>query len=221
MEQKIPFRKIFYKIFRHVADSVKLNYGLNYLLAAVLTFFIFNLGWDVAWQKFFLMHRAVFDAGFLPVFLGTFVPVLVPGWLYFSGRAFGKAQRQLVGLALGQAAILGFSVSTFIKLFTGRVPPIIFGSSNLVPGVFRFGFYRGGWFNGWPSSHTTTAFAMAMALIQLCPNNRVIKICAWAFALFIGLGVSTNIHWLSDAVAGALIGYAIGRSVGWDFKKFL
>lgn len=33
--------------------------------------------------------------------------------------------------------------------------------------------------------------------------------------------MSTNIHWLSDALAGALIGYAIGHSVGENFAGLL
>jgi hypothetical protein len=34
-----------------------------------------------------------------------------------------------------------------------------------------------------------------------------------------GIGVSLNVHWASDALAGALIGYAVGKTVGKSFTK--
>jgi len=39
--------------------------------------------------------------------------------------------------------------------------------------------------------------------------------------LLIGVGVSTNIHWLSDVVADILIGHAIGKIVENDFRSLL
>lgn len=39
------------------------------------------------------------------------------------------------------------------------------------------------------------------------------KVWAIAYAVYIGLGVSVTVHWLSDAVTGALIGYMIGDFV--------
>jgi len=75
-----------------------------------------------------------------------------------------------------------------------------------------------GIFDGWPSGHTTNAFAMATTLIELYPHNTKLKWWARTYAVLIGWGVSTNIHWLSDAVAGALIGYAIGKTVGRSFR---
>jgi len=217
---RISINKIFYKIFNHICLSVKYNYGLNYLVAGAATYIIVKSGMDWMWYSFFHAHIWIFYAGFISVIAGQFLPIIIPLWLYFAGRRKKDIAKQITGLALGQAAILGFVISTFIKLFTGRMPPELFvGSLNNSAG-FQFGFYRGGWFNGWPSSHTTTAFAMAITLIGLYPNSKAVKIGAWIFAVGIGLGVSVNIHWLSDVVAGALIGYAIGKVVGAGFKNW-
>ncbi len=90
-----------------------------------------------------------------------------------------------------------------------------------IRGDFRFGFLKGGANNGWPSSHTTAAFAMATTLAELYPDNMTVKICAFTYASLIGIGVSTNIHWASDAFAGALIGYAIGKTVGASFRNLM
>lgn len=62
---------------------------------------------------------------------------------------------------------------------------------------------------------------MAVMLIKLYPENATIRVDGLAYASLIGLGVSTNIHWLSDAFAGALIGYAIGETVGRTFKTLM
>jgi membrane-associated phospholipid phosphatase len=221
MDSKIPFSKIFYKFWSHIAGSVSFSYGLNYLLAGVLTLGIVQSGFDWIWNRFSVAHPIIFYAGFASALLGMFIPVVVPLGLYISGRIKKKLNRQITALALGQAAILGFVISTVIKLFTGRIPPESFGKVVNNSHGFQFGFYRGGWFDGWPSSHTAVAFAAAAALIALYPNNKAVKIGALVFAFAIGLGVSLNIHWFSDFVAGALIGYAIGKTVGWDFKKLM
>ena len=77
----------------------------------------------------------------------------------------------------------------------------------------------GGAFQGWPSSHTATAFAMSMALVALFPKNKFVKYSAIIYAVYIGLGVSTTIHWFSDFVAGAILGTVIGLVVGKSFLK--
>ncbi len=219
MGKEQPVSKIFYRIFNHIGKSVKYNYGLNYLLAAAITWIIVKIGLDWAWYKYSAGHLWVFNLGFISVVAGMFLPIIIPLGLYIFGRADQKPLWQIRGLAVGQAAILGWIISTVIKVFTGRLPPEHFAGLLNNSSGFQFGFYRGGWFNGWPSSHTTVAFAAAITLAEFYPNNKMVKIGAWIFALLIGLGVSVNIHWLSDAVAGAFIGYAIGKSVGNEFQK--
>jgi membrane-associated phospholipid phosphatase len=59
-------------------------------------------------------------------------------------------------------------------------------------------------FNSMPSGHTTTAFAVAFALMALQP-----RYARWliAFAVAIGLSrIMVNAHYLSDVLAGAVVG---------------
>lgn len=86
--------------------------------------------------------------------------------------------------------------------------------------AFQFGFGQGGIFWGWPSSHTTVAFATAFALISLIPRSKW-RWLALIYAFFIGLGVSVTIHWFSEFVAGALIGAAVGLAVGKTYLEKL
>ncbi len=122
---------------------------------------------------------------------------------------------------LGQAALIGLLSSTIYKILSGRVPPPIFLSGDLLDTSreFRFGVLRGGAIWGWPSSHTTVAFSMAIAFSILYPQNRLLKYVAFLYALYIGFGVSVSIHWLSDFVAGAIIGTVIGVVVGRSFSE--
>jgi membrane-associated phospholipid phosphatase len=85
--------------------------------------------------------------------------------------------------------------------------------------VFRFGLLRGGVFWGWPSSHTTIAFAMAVTVFRLFPRQKWLGYLAITYAFYVGLGVSMTIHWFSDFVAGALVGTVIGVVVGTSFSR--
>jgi len=84
---------------------------------------------------------------------------------------------------------------------------------------FRFGLLRGGIFHGWPSGHTTTAFAMVFTLINMYPKHKRIRKYGIIYASYIGIGVSTNVHWLSDSVAAVFVGIVIGTVVGNNFRK--
>jgi membrane-associated phospholipid phosphatase len=137
------------------------------------------------------------------------------------GRSERDIDMQITGLAVGQAAIDAAVITSVLKAFTGRAGPQHNLGQNDYSNDFRFGFLRGGIYQGWPSSHTATAFAMATTLIGLYPDNITVKIGGLTYAALIGVGVSTNIHWLSDVVAGGLIGYAIGTIVGNDFRSLL
>jgi membrane-associated phospholipid phosphatase len=161
------------------------------------------------------------------IVLGTFLPVLGTLLIMMLGEVYKNRRLITTAWALGQAALLGYLISCAYKAFTGRLPPPFRGfrmsaanDGSLVDSShgFQFGFLKGGVFWGWPSSHTTVAFAMAACLITLYPKNRLLIILAPVYALYIGLSVSVSIHWLSEFVAGAIIGSMIGTVVGRSFR---
>jgi len=57
-------------------------------------------------------------------------------------------------------------------------------SSNLsdISHQFQLGFLRHGVFWGWPSSHTTIAFAMVLVIWVLFPKSKFIRFIALAYA---------------------------------------
>ncbi len=215
----VPLTFVFHEMPENALSSITSSYGLNYFIAAAATYGIVKSGFDWRWHKNSEEHKWISNTGFISVGTQPIASVAVPLGLYLFGRFKDNRNLQITGLAVGQAAILGAAASAVLKAFTGRVPPDKKEIDHDYSGEFRFGFLRGGVYEGWPSSHTATAFAMAASLIELYPDNAAIKYGGLAYASLIGLGVSTNIHWFSDAVAGAFIGYAIGSAVGRGFRS--
>jgi membrane-associated phospholipid phosphatase len=189
-----------------------------HVAAIVATYVIVVSGFDWYW---FTHTRGAELQRFLRVGigLGSILPALVPFTLYIFGRTRGSEYLKTASLAVLEAAVIGSLISSTYKAFTGRIQPDRFNPLVDSSHQFQFGFLRHGVFWGWPSSHTTIAFAMAVTLMCLFPKHKVVVYGALLYAFYVGFGVSTNIHWFSEFVAGALIGTAIGFSVGKTFRK--
>ncbi|HTR45752.1 MAG TPA: phosphatase PAP2 family protein [Thermodesulfovibrionales bacterium] len=148
------------------------------------------------------------------------MPVVFPVVSYIAGYVRKDSRTTGTAYATAQAAAIGLLISSFYKALTGRPSPR-HAAGALVDASreFHFGFLKGGVFYGWPSSHTTVAFAMSAAIWTLYPRSRAARCVALLYAFYIGLGVSVTIHWFSDFAAGALIGAAIGTTVGNAFRE--
>ena len=65
-----------------------------------------------------------------------------------------------------------------------------------------------------PSGHTTAVFAVASVIANQYSNTRLVPIVSYTIAAAAGLSrVYDHRHWLSDTVAGAAIGIAVGNLV--------
>ena len=200
--------------------------GYNLLwqfLAILLTFIIVTSGFD--WDYFVFTQKPVLRTLFFPAIgLGVILPVVVLVILLAIGALRKNVSVKNTAFALGQSAFLGLAISALYKAFTGRIPPPHFFSHGPILDIshgFRFGFLRGGVFWGWPSTHTTVAFAMAVALWRLYPENRLVRYGAILYAFYVGIGVSMRIHWFSEFLAGAMVGSVIGAVVGKSFHHRL
>jgi membrane-associated phospholipid phosphatase len=193
---------------------------LWHLLAISLTYLLVTSGFD--WRYFEASRVApLLSFGFFTAALGFFVPLFVPVTLYLYGKKRKSRSFANLGAALGQAAILGWLISSFYKACTGRLHPEIAAplSGIDISRYFSFDPFNSGVFWGWPSSHTTVAFAMAVALIALYPRRRVLAGMVLIYALAIGLGVSVTIHWFSDVIAGGIVGSVVGAVVGESYSR--
>jgi membrane-associated phospholipid phosphatase len=115
------------------------------------------------------------------------------------------------GWALLYTVVSAFSIALMYKIVTGRTSPPHHEVTTDISNQFHFGFMQEQVMGGWPSSHTTIAFAMAACLIALFPESSRIKIIAYTYALLVGLGVAIGFHWFSEFLAGVLIGTVVGR----------
>ena len=188
-----------------------------HVVAIVFTTILVRSGFD--WRYFLVTRSPELRHWMWPaVAMGMLLPIYLPFILLAVGFIVRNAKIILTGWAVGQAEIIGALITAAYKAFTGRVhPPHDVGTD--ISHVFHFGFLRGGVFWGWPSSHTTVAFAMAVTVFTLWPKQRWLGTAALLYAFYIGIGVSMTIHWYSDFVAGAIIGSVVGTVVGKSFEE--
>jgi undecaprenyl-diphosphatase len=127
------------------------------------------------------------------------------GWLWYAMGlailAFGGDGRFAALGAAGTAAILSILLFIVLKRFTGRRRPCQIEphcwATLLPPDQFSF-----------PSGHTMTAFAVAVSLSMFYPTLAIgLAFCALSIA---ASRILLGMHFLSDVVAGALIGTGLG-----------
>lgn len=127
------------------------------------------------------------------------------GWLWYAmGLAIlalgGKTRFQALGAA-GLSSVLSIILFLWLKRLTGRRRPCQIEphcwATLLPPDQFSF-----------PSGHTMTAFAVAIPMILFYPTLTIgLLFCALSIA---ASRILLGMHFLSDVVAGALIGTALG-----------
>jgi undecaprenyl-diphosphatase len=127
------------------------------------------------------------------------------GWLWYAmGLAVallgGRARFEAVGAA-GLSSVLSILSFICLKRLTGRRRPCQIEphcwATLLPPDHFSF-----------PSGHTMTAFAVAIPLSLFYPTLTIgLLFCALSIALS---RILLGMHFLSDVVAGAMIGTGLG-----------
>lgn len=209
-------RPFFYKLFWNI---ISLYQGRNLfwqIVLIVLSFISVMTGFD--WFYYQSTRGEIIQLLlFPPVLIGFLVPIFLPIILFIYAKLKEDKRILNTAYAVSQAAILGLGISSLYKVFSGRMGPPHFLTSIDTSYMFRFGFLRGGAFQGWPSSHTTIAFAISAVLFTLYPEKKFLKYWVIIYAFYIGVGVSVNIHWFSDFVAGSILGTLIGITVGKSF----
>jgi membrane-associated phospholipid phosphatase len=78
----------------------------------------------------------------------------------------------------------------------------------------RFGSGQNGRYDSFPGGHSITAFSLATVLAMQYRETVWVPILAYTTATGVALSrVTENKHWLSDTLAGGVLGYIIGRLV--------
>ena len=200
-------------------DSFKKRNLLFYVFGIVFTYLIIRSGLDYLYLTF-VLKNVPSDFLITANILGFIIPIFLPIILILMGYISKKRSTWNLGWLLARVTFVAFSISTIIKIFTNRPSPPHHGEILDISRIFDFGFLLRSPVGGWPSSHTAVVFALATCIYLLFPKKRYTDIFVCFLALFISVGVTFGLHWLSDFVVGALIGVVVGKeAVG--MKKYL
>lgn len=214
----------FHHIGENALDSVS---GSNLLLhggAVGSTAFLSATESDFHIHNLFAGKRRypLFAAG---VGWGGAAPLLVGLPLYLDGRSDADEEEIGAAQAVFQAGLLALGYITLYKAITGRPNPSEGTGADVLEESleFNFGFLREGVFFGWPSGHAATSAAVLSALMSYYPDKEWLAAVSAAATVYMIVTVSGfrggQMHWFSDGVAGTLVGYAVGTTVGRDFRK--
>jgi membrane-associated phospholipid phosphatase len=226
----VPLSMVFHNFGWNILHSITYNFGLNFIGAGLGTWALIESGLDWKWNRLAYNNEWMPMIGGYANYIGYAIPILTPIALYLAGFSTKNAKLQIAGLALTQSLMLTLLIQTPMKIITGRTwPGIVDGwDSSSSRRSDRLDNYSGefNWFNldaigGWPSGHTATAFSAAATLAQIYHDNIWLKVAVYSYASLIGLSMSVYDHWASDVIAGALIGFAIGTTVGKSYRTYI
>jgi membrane-associated phospholipid phosphatase len=214
-----------------VGRTVRDVFGLKNILTVVSSFILtyFLVIWEIDWNYFLWAQSLHPQKFFLPgIILGMVIPLFLPFALFLYGKVLRKHMIVVWAGLIGQSAFLGWFFSSTIKAFTGRIPPNLHNLSLDISHNFYFGVLNKGIFWGFPSSHTTVAFSVSVAVciflekIKLKKKTRrLFQILLILYALYIAISISLSIHWLTDMIVGILLGTIIGKAVGKNYSKII
>ncbi len=143
--------------------------------------------------------------------LGTYYLIPIVGSMYLYGLAAENADAETAALLSGKAIVLTGAYTILFKFVFQRQRP---GDGN-PPDHNNWNWLGGGFqYDAFPSGHTALAFATAATLSTYYHNKWWVGALSYSLAALVGVSrVYTDDHWASDVVAGAALGYSIGRLV--------
>lgn len=192
-----------------------LSLGLGVLSTYVCI--VSGIDWNLA--KFY-NENEVFVWIAAPFVLGGMViPFIIIGYFYFQQNKEHTGVNKVQFKRSLYAFISTYTIMTLLKVFTNRVDMEPFeplGETD-ISNQFRFGFMNSNsWWEsfseGWPSGHTMIAVGMAFAIHPLI-RSKFWKSLNIIYPLLVAWSVSTAFHWLSDVIAGGLIGIIVGAYI--------
>jgi membrane-associated phospholipid phosphatase len=223
----VPITMAFHNIGWNILHSVTYNCGFNFIAAGLGTWAFIETGIDWKWRNIAWQNSWLSNSGIPPLYIGYVVPGVTPVAAYITGCFIKDKKLQITGLALTQSLFLTLGIQAVLKMATGRaLPGIITGidhtrSSRTDDFSGEFNWFNMNFIGGYPSGHTANAFSAAAAIAEIYHDKPVLKIGMYTYAAIMGLCISVSVHWASEVFAGALIGYAIGKTVGKSYKKLM
>lgn len=128
-------------------------------------------------------------------------PLLLVMWFWPSSE---RALNQRLALATAVAAVVALGLAAAVAHFVFEARPFISdGDTHLL--------IRHAADNGFPSDHTTLAFAVAGAILVW---RRSLGLVCLVLATALGIArIYVGVHWPSDIIGGAVVGLVAGTSI--------
>lgn len=136
------------------------------------------------------------------------------GITYAAGRFMGSTAAQRVGVVgVGALAVTGLA-TWGIKSAVGRSRPYV----GAGPGIWKGFKGEGDAEASFPSGHTSMAFTLAAVAAEDLPPAG--DVAVYGLAAAVGASrIHQDQHWATDVLAGAALGWAIGKGVArWERK---
>jgi membrane-associated phospholipid phosphatase len=151
------------------------------------------------------------------VLAGYILPAALAPTLYLVGLAADDRGLAGAGSAAIQALAVTVVTTAVLKLGVGRAYP---GEEDGATAFRPFQRLDLPVLPAWPSGHTSACISVAASLTAYYPDQVWIPLVGYPLGLLIGFGlVAGDHHWASDVIGGALIGHAIGYSIGRSFRE--
>jgi len=147
---------------------------------------------------------------------GVYLVPFVAG-VYVYGIANHKPKAETAALLTGKAVVITGTFTLLLKGITGRHRPNqdIPADPELWEGPFH-GFD----YISFPSGHTAVVFSAATILSFYYHEKTWVAITSYSLASLVGISrIYDDKHWATDVLAGAALGFAIGKLVYNNHKK--
>jgi membrane-associated phospholipid phosphatase len=146
--------------------------------------------------------------GFARTVLGANVALIGAGWLFREHEEGNKLMRTALVSLESQMFVEGIAGLT--KFAVGRARP------DAGEGVRSFDPFEGVE-KSFPSSHAARSFAVAAVFADAYPQP--IPFLVYSGAALISLSrINLNEHFASDVLAGAALGFFVGKALSWRHK---
>ena len=170
-----------------------------------------------AFQSYAGRHPWAADVAPVVTEIGGLGGFAAAGALFGAGLIFRDERTRDTGYLAASAILQTFLVDAVLKGLTGRQRPAVADGVDhwSGPAAFfkRFEKGRSDLYESFPSGHTASAFALATVL-ALRTRSPWVGAAAYGAAAAVGMSRAVlDKHWLSDIVAGAVVGYLVARLV--------
>ncbi len=148
-------------------------------------------------------------AGFARTVLGANVALIGTGWLFREHKAGNRLMHTALVSLESQLFVEG--IVGFTKFAVGRARP------DTGEGVHSYEPFEN-FDKSFPSSHAARSFAVATVFADR--YEQPVPLIAYTLATLISLSrIYQNEHFASDAVAGAALGFVVGKVLSWRHNQ--